>query len=347
MEKYREDFEREYYQRDGHFGFPFREVFEQNKEFKEMLFDEYCKAELHPCAERYYRRYFSKEQLDDMVRAEREGRDASEGLRRIREIHAEYLNLKVKKKLPEAYYAPDITKTTIYQILKEVERLVSIFEKSALDDNVNVYNEPINTVDAIIREIEKISNKDFALAILNDIICSNDNTVLRTDEIVELIVNHSHSGKTLRSERDKWDRMKITANNKLSEYKCKICTKEIESPEEMGAKSVKGEKPQRTINNEELEQYFLPAFKGNGDVKINYFEMLITELEINRTAKEFAQIALMIYRGKQMSRRKPKTFAKWYKIFCGCIGVVPAKGYKPNNLNTPSEALIKLFNYLQ
>lgn len=105
------------------------------------------------------------------------------------------------------------------------------------------------------------------------------------------------------------------------------------------------DKPQRTINVEELSKYFDAKFKGIGS-NINYFDTMIDDLKTERTAKELAEIAYLIYRGNKMNARKPKTFAKWYKIFCECIGVSPSNGYKPNNLRNPSETLRKLFNYL-
>jgi hypothetical protein len=106
-----------------------------------------------------------------------------------------------------------------------------------------------------------------------------------------------------------------------------------------------GEEAERTIDSERLKEYFSGRFKGMGG-SINYFDTMIEELKTDRTGKEFAQIAYMIHRSGKMNDRKPEPFAKWYKIFCECIGINPSNGYKPNNLNEPSEALKKLFNYL-
>jgi hypothetical protein len=83
-----------------------------------------------------------------------------------------------------------------------------------------------------------------------------------------------------------------------------------------------------------------------GNRIINHFDTMMEELKTNRTAKEFAQIAYLIYQSKQMNNRKPNTFADWYKIFCKNIGIEQVKGYKPNNLKNPSDAIKKLFNYL-
>lgn len=108
---------------------------------------------------------------------------------------------------------------------------------------------------------------------------------------------------------------------------------------------VKEDKPQRIINAGILKDYFTPAFRGMGN-NINYFDTMIDELYTNRTAKEFGQIAYMIYTGKHMNSRKPATFSQWYSLFCEAIGIEKGKGYKPNNLDTPSGDLKKLFGYL-
>jgi hypothetical protein len=104
-------------------------------------------------------------------------------------------------------------------------------------------------------------------------------------------------------------------------------------------------KSQRTINVEGLEIYFSALFKGMGH-NTNYFSTMIDELKTDRTAKEFAQIAYMIYRSKKTSDRMPGTFNKWYKIFCENVNVPYVGGYKPNHLKNPNEALRKLFGYL-
>jgi hypothetical protein len=106
------------------------------------------------------------------------------------------------------------------------------------------------------------------------------------------------------------------------------------------------DKPQRTINVEKLKDYFCAKFKGMGNGNINHFDVMIEELKTDRTAKEFAQIAYMIYQSDQMNARKPSTFAGWYRVFCENTGIKQSKGYKPNNLKNPSDAIKKLFNYL-
>jgi hypothetical protein len=107
----------------------------------------------------------------------------------------------------------------------------------------------------------------------------------------------------------------------------------------------KDDKLNRTIDVKELEVYFTAQFKGMGG-NLNYFDTMINELKTDRTAKEFAQIAYMIYQSRHMNSRKPATFSAWYKIFCKSIGIIQSKDYRPNKLKNPSEALRKLFNYL-
>lgn len=104
-------------------------------------------------------------------------------------------------------------------------------------------------------------------------------------------------------------------------------------------------KPQRTINNEKLKIYFSSTFKGMGNGNINHFDIMIVELNTDRTAKEFAQIALMIYDSNKMNDRKPKSFNKWYESFCECVGC-EKKTYKPNDLKPLPKNLTKLFSYL-
>lgn len=105
------------------------------------------------------------------------------------------------------------------------------------------------------------------------------------------------------------------------------------------------EKSQRVVNSDKLKDYFVSTFKGMGNGTINHFNTMIDELKTDRIAKEFAQIALMIYDSGKLNDRKPKAFAKWYELFCECIGC-EKKTYKPKDLKPLPENLKKLFNYL-
>jgi hypothetical protein len=101
----------------------------------------------------------------------------------------------------------------------------------------------------------------------------------------------------------------------------------------------------RIIDEEHLKEYFLSKFRGMEKDNINYFDIMVNELRRNRSIKEFGQIALMIYTSRCMNNRRPKTFSRWYRDFCGFIGVCPGK-YKKGSLKEPDDSLKKLFSYL-
>ena len=105
------------------------------------------------------------------------------------------------------------------------------------------------------------------------------------------------------------------------------------------------DKSQRIIDSERLKDYFNSTFKGMGNGNIDYFNTFIDELKRDRTAKTFAQIALMCHNGNQMSNRRPKTWQEWYSIFCECVQC-EKKTYKPKDLKPIPENIEKLFNYL-
>lgn len=113
-------------------------------------------------------------------------------------------------------------------------------------------------------------------------------------------------------------------------------------PNTLDVKTIKS----REIDKEELRRYFKPQFNGMGNGTINYFDTLVDELENDKNAKEFGQIALMIYESDKMNNRKPTTFSKWYDVFCECVAC-ERKKYDPKDLRNPKENLKKLFNYLR
>lgn len=101
-----------------------------------------------------------------------------------------------------------------------------------------------------------------------------------------------------------------------------------------------------TINVEDFKSYFSLHFKGGGNGSINYFEWLIRDLQVQRSDKEFACIALVIYNGnKLMPSKKPSTFAAWYRIFCDLIKCKYHRDYKPCNLALSKENRDK-YSYL-
>jgi len=129
----------------------------------------------------------------------------------------------------------------------------------------------------------------------------------------------------------------------LDEHVSKNDVSQIQQP----SQSTITDNPIRQFTDEQIDLlkiYFVSTFKGAGK-NINYFEMFIEGLKIDRTPKEFAQIAALCYYGEQMNNKKPNTFKRWYKIFCECVGC-EIKSYTPNKLKNPKEQIKKLFNYL-
>jgi len=107
-------------------------------------------------------------------------------------------------------------------------------------------------------------------------------------------------------------------------------------------------KPPQLIDSEELKPYFKAAFQGSGH-NINSFVAFIEDLKTDRSAKEFAQIALMCFEGGQMTNRKHAAFQKWYRFFCKCAGREWKKSYDNMNTlrNSTKKELKTLFGYLQ
>jgi hypothetical protein len=98
-----------------------------------------------------------------------------------------------------------------------------------------------------------------------------------------------------------------------------------------------------------LKTYFISTFKGMGNGNVNYFdEYLITDLQKNRTSKEYAQIALLIYQSDKSVRPfKEKPFAGWYNTFCNLMDIKKCD-YKPATLtkDVKFEHLKREFYYL-
>ena len=105
---------------------------------------------------------------------------------------------------------------------------------------------------------------------------------------------------------------------------------------------------ERNINIEELKPFFIHTFKGAGNGNDSHFDTLIEELKAERTGKQVAQIAFLIYGSAQMSKaRKPNSFAKWHKIFCKSTDYDYVE-YKPNALKKDfPQKLRTLFYYLE
>ena len=95
-------------------------------------------------------------------------------------------------------------------------------------------------------------------------------------------------------------------------------------------------KEQISINTAELKSYFKLAFinakvgdKKKGDKYETSFEMLIDDLQKNRTMKDYARFALIIYDSNKLTNgMKPNTFEEWYTTFCRIVGCKHSKNYK-------------------
>jgi hypothetical protein len=116
-------------------------------------------------------------------------------------------------------------------------------------------------------------------------------------------------------------------------------------PQPQPQQSEQSKTSKQTIKVDELGVYFISTFRGMVNGSINNFQRMIDELNTKRTGKEFAQIALMIYESDKMSKRKPKSFAKWHKLFCEYVGCKYVE-YDPNKLRTPEKSLKTVFDFL-
>lgn len=95
---------------------------------------------------------------------------------------------------------------------------------------------------------------------------------------------------------------------------------------------VEPQQPSAIIIDEELEQCFKSNFRGIGGNHINYYKnSLLPRLKIQRSNKEYARIALLIYESGKLSN-KPTKFSTWYKRFCELIKCNYNKGYNPASL---------------
>lgn len=105
------------------------------------------------------------------------------------------------------------------------------------------------------------------------------------------------------------------------------------------------EETNRTMTTEALKKYFKPQFKGFGN-NINTYETFMLHLQQNRTAKEFAKIALLAYEGSMMNDQKPSTFSEWLSIFYNAVGITCNHKYKKSELKNIDDSMKNLFCYL-
>ena len=99
----------------------------------------------------------------------------------------------------------------------------------------------------------------------------------------------------------------------------------------------------------EFAEYFNASFKGIGPNNIDDYKKLVsslTDVARERSAYEYAKIALLIYKSnKMLQRKRPNTFREWYQYFCTIVGCECSSWYKPSNLPI-TKALKEEFYYL-
>jgi len=108
------------------------------------------------------------------------------------------------------------------------------------------------------------------------------------------------------------------------------------------------QKSNRVID-EQLKDYFVLAFYSGRNVSNTdyYTENLLKYLQQEHNGKQFAALALLIYESKHArSEVKNMSYAKWRKIFFGCIGIKDV-GYKPKDLIGTANGMRATFYYLQ
>ena len=104
----------------------------------------------------------------------------------------------------------------------------------------------------------------------------------------------------------------------------------------------------RPINEEELKEYFTSNFKGGNINSFNHFKFdLLPLLRKNRSDKDMAKIAFIIYNSNAISKqKKPTTFKEWYETFAKLVGFKTHDGYRPNVLKKKIDMLEKECSFL-
>jgi hypothetical protein len=120
---------------------------------------------------------------------------------------------------------------------------------------------------------------------------------------------------------------------------------EIQGNRQIKQQANNGKQQSRIMDTHKLSKYFSDEFNGKGATGINRFGLLIGELKVDRTGREFAQIAFMCYDGKYMNSQRPNTFKEWYRIFCECVGC-EMKKYNKSKVSNPNDKLKFQFHYL-
>lgn len=171
-------------------GLPFVSLFSDDADFREALYKEYLQAEKIPCYDLYLFERYTPDQVEQMILAE--NRESE-----LRTLHWEFIEMQVKKTLPEKYLAPDIKKTPIIKALVAIESEITLFKKAAIDNTTDKYKEPEIRAKNV-QEASKVLGT-FADKILNHIKEDDFNIFL-----------HFHPDR-----QSKWDAIKNNFNSLL------------------------------------------------------------------------------------------------------------------------------------
>lgn len=165
----------------------------------------------------------------------------------------------------------------------------------------------------------------------------------------ETLVRYYMNSKITKRCQDKEEYIREDAQRFYEVYFVEMeLRKMLSQPDEANSFGQDGEQHEREIKEDELRGYFKIVFLGAGNGNIDYFtNNLLPDLKENRSDKDFAKIALMIYNnGKLTSSMRPKTFKEWYKRFCDMVGCGFHRDYKPSILDAGND-FKQAFYYLQ
>lgn len=230
--------------------------------------------------------------------------------------------------IPKEFQVKDITQTPIAKSLNRIQELIQNYQELALLDT-DTSQKSHEYFTNITDELKTFDNET-KLKLIEKMLPDLNTAIWRHSKF--------NPQDNTQEYKRRWKELKNSLKARITGYK-----------EELRKSSEKSLniKNHKISDLEGLSRYFKPQFKGMGNNAINYFKMFTEHLKEERTAKAYAQIALMCYNGEQMNSLKPKTFKKWYEVFCemvGCAHKTYDNMVKLDN-STPNE-LRNLFSYL-
>lgn len=304
---------------------PFSEIFEK-PENRQVLENQLKDVEIIDI-DKSMQAYISAQLTDSEMRTFQKLDDDYSARGKINRLVTEWNELEA---IPEVFKIKDVRETPIAKSLIKIDSLFLSFQDLALKD-IDTSQKASEYFTNITNELKTL-NYSIQLYILEN----------RPYDTNTAIWAHSkfHPEDNPEKYKKRWEELVNSLKARLIEYK--------ETLKEGGEKSLTINKSGNSISDlKGLDKYFRPQFKGMGNNTINYFKMFTEHLKEERTAKAYAQIALMCYNGEQMNSLKPKTFKKWYEVFCemvGCAHKTYDNMVKLDN-STPNE-LRDLFSYL-